>query len=421
MIDATVLLLTFTDQYGWGFSGKNDIFLNCSTDVDDAWYGSLCQVFRSVIRYDIYKGANRGGVCAANLEITEIAQTYLPRYVFYPCNFSGIVTEATLIGLRKMGCLVVADFFDDDALFKSLSKWMVPCLDYVITHVPPLVEEYERLGARCVLTPAIPVNPSIYRKLHKREKVYDSTFVGSLYQYRLDYLADIAARGAIVSYLGGGNENKVHSARMVEIFNQSRINLNFSSGQAGRCIIVGRVFEIPLCGGFLLTEYFPGLERWFEIGYEIECFETAQEAAEKIQYYLKHSDEREQIATRGYERAHREYTGPVLLSKVFCEIEDDLCKHGHPELIPPVSGANTLRQTDAEQYYKWVRALLKSPPPLRDEWHATANLVLATNPEHKAANRLLQRAKKWGDPEPLIGRMRLVAYRILSKVSYSIL
>jgi hypothetical protein len=420
MLDGTVLLLTFTDQYRWGFSGKNGIFLNCSTDVDNYWHGAVSQVFKDVLRYDIYKGANIGGICAANREIIEIAETYLPKYVIYPCNFSGIVTEATFTMLRRMGCIVVADFFDDDVYFEPLSRWMLPCIDYVVTHVRGLVAEYERLGARCILSPAIPMNPSILRRLNNLDKLYDATFVGSLYSYRRDYLTDIAAHGAMVSYLGGGNESKIHSARMVKIFNQSRINLNFSSGQAGRRIIVGRVFEVPLCSGFLLTEYFPGLERLFEIGREIECFETAQEAAGKIKYYLKHSDEREQIATRGYERAHREYTGPVLLSRVFREIEDDLCRRGRPELIPPASGVNTLRQTYAEKYYKWVRALLKSPPPLRDEWHATANLVHVTNPEHKAAERLLQRAKKFGDPEPLVGRMRMAAYRVLSMVSYCV-
>ncbi len=410
MIESTVLLLTFTDQYRWGASGRNGIILNCSTDVDDDYYGSLCQVFRRVIRYDIYKGANRGGICAANREIIEIAQTYLPKYVFYPCNFSGIVTEATLIEFRKMGCIVVADFFDDDLLFEPFSMWMVSCLDYVITHVPTLVERYEKLGFRCLFTPNIPMNPAILRKLDNQDKLYNATFIGSLYPYRRDYIEDIAASGAIINYLGGGNENKIQSATMVKIFNQSRINLNFSSGLADRSIIVGRVFEVPLCGGFLLTQYFPDLEQQFDIGREIECFKTPQEAAEKIQYYLKHPDECEEIAARGYERAQRDYTGPVVLSKVFREIEDDLCKRGRPKLIPPVSAVNTLRKADADKYYRWVNFFLESPMPMRDAWRETAELVLATNPEHQGAKRLLQRAKKWGDAQLFSGRLKLMKW-----------
>jgi len=416
MIDATVLLLTFTDQHEWGFSGKKGIFLNCSTDVDNNWYGSISQVFKDVLRCDIYKGANVGGICAANRDIIEIAKTYHPKYVIYPCNFSGIVTEATLTALRRMGCIVVADFFDDDVYFEPLSRWMLPCIDYVVTHVRTLVAEYERLGSRCILTPAIPMNPSLLRKLDNQEKLYDATFVGTLHSYRRDYLADMASRGITVSYLGGGNENKLPYARMVKVFNQSRINLNFASGE-GRRIIVGRVFEVTLCGGFLLTEYHPDLEHWFEIGREIVCFETAAEAAEKIRYHLQHSDEREEIAARGYSRALRDYSGPEILRKLFLEIEDDLCKRGRPEQVPPVIGVNSLHQWDAKKYYRWVLTLLKSPVPLRDAWRETAELVLATNPAHDEAKRLLQRAEKWGDPEPFLGRLRLAAQWLLVKVS----
>ncbi len=177
-METTVLLLTLTDQHHWGFAKK--IHLNCRTDVDDAYYGSLTQVSSGVIRYDIFKGANIGGICSANREIIEIVQTYHPRYVLYPCNFSGIITEATLIALREMDCIVVVDFFDDDNLFECYCRWMIPCLDYVITHVPRLVEKYEDLGARCILTPAMPFNPAIHRKLNNQEKFYDATFVGQL-------------------------------------------------------------------------------------------------------------------------------------------------------------------------------------------------------------------------------------------------
>ena len=421
MIDATVLFLTFTDQQRWGFSGKMGINLNCSTDLDDKW-GSVYQVFKSVLRYDIFRGANIGGICAANREIIEIAETYHPKYVIYPCNFSGIVTEATLTTIRRIGCVVVGYFFDDDTYFETLSRWMIPYMDYFVTgaNARGIVAAYERFGARCILGLPFPINPAIFRKLDNQKKLYNATFVGSLIANRREYLADIASHGVDVRYLGGGLTNKLHYARMVKIYNQSRINLNFSSGQipgpAARHI-TGRVFDIPMCGGFLLTEYAIGLEACFEIDREIVCFETAAEAAEKICYYLQHSDEREEIAARGYVRAQRDYTGKKMLRKVFLEIEDDLRKRGRPEQIAPVIGLNPLRQTDAEQYYRWVRALLKSPAPLRNAWRETAELVLATNPAHEGATRLLQRAKKWGHPEPFLGRLRLAAQWLLFKVS----
>jgi len=420
MIDATVLFLTFTDQQRWGFSGKMGIDLNCSTDLDDNWYGPMCQVFKSVLRYDIFRGANIGGVCAANREIIEIAEAYHPKYVIYPCNFSAIVTEATLTTLRRIGCVVVGYFFDDDTYFEILSRWMIPYIDYSVSGGNTrggMVAAYERLGARCILGVPFPMNPAIFRKLEGVEKLYDATFVGGLHANRREYLADIASHGVDVRYLGGGHGNKMHYTRMVKIYNQSRINLNFTSGQilgtAARHL-TGRIFEITMCGGFLLTEYAIGLEDYFEIGREIACFETAVEAAEKIRYYLQRPDEREKIASCGHMRALRDYTGPKMLHEVFLAIETDLCKRGRPKPGAPAVSVNALRRTDAQQYYHWTQALLKSPRPLRDAWRETADLVLATNPAHEGAKRLLQRSERWGDPNPVLFRFSDAVYGLAS-------
>ncbi len=418
MIDASVLFLTFTDQERLGFSGKKWINLRCPEDVDDNWYDPMCQVFTNVLRYDTFRGANIGGICQANREIIEIAETYHPKYVIYPCIFIGIVTEATLTALLKICCIVVGYFFDDDSYFEAVSRWMVPYIDYFVSAGDTrggIIAAYENLGARCILGVPLPRNPAIFCKLKGVEKLYNATFIGRTYSNRLEYFANISNHGSDVKYLGGGYEHKVHSSKIVKIYNQSRINLNFTKGCASTSDrhITGRVFEVTLSGGFLLTEYAVGLENYFEIGREIECFETAQEAAEKIQYYLKHSDEREQIAECGYLRAQREYTGQVQLSRVFREIEDDLCKRGRPVLPTPVNGINLLRQIDAREYFKWACVLRKSPPPLRDEWYATAELVLFTNPRHKTAKRLLRRAKKWGSPEPMAIRLCMVVYQIL--------
>lgn len=425
MINATVLFLTYTDQQKWGFSGKMCIDLNCVYDLDDNWYGPMCQVFTNVLRYDTFRGANIGGICQANREIIEIAETYHPKYVIYPCNYSSIVTEGTLLTLRKIGCIVVGYFFDDDEYFETKSRWMVPYIDYFISTGDTrggIVEAYKNVGGRCILGVPLPTNPAIFCKQKGVEKLYNATFVGAMKANRLEYIEKIAGYGADVKYLGGGHWQKVHFSQMVKIYNQSRINLNFSSlhtnlsHNARR--ILGRVFEIVLSGGFLLTEYASGIENYFEVGSEIVCFDNAREAAEKIKYYLKHSDEREQIAECGYKKAQRDYTGQIRINKVFSEIEDDVLKHGRPELIPPKQGSeNTvLHQNDAYEYFKWACALRKSPPPLRNEWYATTELVLNTNPQHKEAKRLLLRAKRWGYPEPLLIRLFVATARVFISI-----
>lgn len=67
-------------------------------------------------------------------------------------------------------------------------------------------------------------------------------------------------------------------------------------------------FEINACGGFQLSYYVEGLERHYQIGDEIALYASPEELVEKACYYLKHEDEREVVAQRGYERRLREHT-----------------------------------------------------------------------------------------------------------------
>lgn len=81
--------------------------------------------------------------------------------------------------------------------------------------------------------------------------------------------------------------------------------------------IKGRNFEVPGCGAFLLTEYVDHLEDYYEIGKEVECFRSLKELVEKIDYYLKHEEERERIAKAGYERTMREHTWEKRFNDIF--------------------------------------------------------------------------------------------------------
>jgi hypothetical protein len=71
--------------------------------------------------------------------------------------------------------------------------------------------------------------------------------------------------------------------------------------------IKGRIAEICLCGGFVLSEYVPGIEEVFEVDKEIAVFHSGDEMVEKIKFYLEHEDDRETIASNGYIRALRDY------------------------------------------------------------------------------------------------------------------
>jgi len=73
-----------------------------------------------------------------------------------------------------------------------------------------------------------------------------------------------------------------------------------------------RCFEIPATMTFMLSEYTDDLNEMFREGVEAEYFRSKEEMIDKIQYYLKHDDKREQIAQSGYKK----------LIKMRCEVTD---------------------------------------------------------------------------------------------------
>ncbi len=95
---------------------------------------------------------------------------------------------------------------------------------------------------------------------------------------------------------------------MPKVFQASRINLNMTM----RPIETGlsqRIWDVLACGGFLLTNYQAEIPDYFEIGKDLETYESMEELEEKVRYYLSHEEERMEIAISGYEKvaAHHSY------------------------------------------------------------------------------------------------------------------
>ena len=91
------------------------------------------------------------------------------------------------------------------------------------------------------------------------------------------------------------------------IFNQSKININMTA-KSIRTGLPLRIFDILGCGGFLITNYQAELPEFFEIGTDLVAYESLEDLKEKCLYYLKHEDERKQIAENGYNKVNELHT-----------------------------------------------------------------------------------------------------------------
>ena len=71
-----------------------------------------------------------------------------------------------------------------------------------------------------------------------------------------------------------------------------------------------RVFDVPACGGFLLTDWREQMDGLFEPGLEAACYKDKEEIGGLIRHFLDHPEERLKIATAARKRvlAEHDYT-----------------------------------------------------------------------------------------------------------------
>jgi hypothetical protein len=103
--------------------------------------------------------------------------------------------------------------------------------------------------------------------------------------------------------------NVSYGLGLSSLYFHSKININVFHEQCTDSTN-SRVYDVLAAGGFLLTEERPCLAREFQEGRHFATFSSATEAREKVQYYLAHEEEREEMAREGQRHvlAHHTFT-----------------------------------------------------------------------------------------------------------------
>ena len=378
MINKTIILLTYYYQPElrnhrlMKYVGR---YLGAYLPWDIYLYEPLRKIFSRVILYDYLQRMTEIGVKAVNEEITAMVAKERPGYVLWT-SWRHDILEPTLEAIKQQGSTVIGWFFDDEWRFDDYSRWWVPYLDYCVTNALEAVPRYKELGARVIYT--IPnTGLAFSRDWSKIEENYDVSFVGGIdVADREAYLNVLRRRNIPVHIVGTKSGGYVSFEDMIRIFQTSKINLNFSKDISRRMNlqIKGRVFQVCMAGGFMLTEYAPGLENYFEIGREIVCFHDTAEMIDKINYYLERDEERLAIARAGWQRATNEHSSSHMVAKVFREIEEDLTSREmdispKPGLLKQRMSLWT-RRHPSRYHFQWARTLLEEnykEIPWRDE------------------------------------------------------
>jgi len=76
-------------------------------------------------------------------------------------------------------------------------------------------------------------------------------------------------------------------------------------------------------GGFLLTNYVPGLESILTKGEHLDWYHSIQECLDLIDCYLNHEHQRQRIAQSGCEYVHQHHTWDTVINGIISRIEHD--------------------------------------------------------------------------------------------------
>jgi spore maturation protein CgeB len=285
-------------------------------------------------------------------EVHEIA----PIDVFFGYVSGRLLFPSTVRAIGLMGIPTVNMFLDDRTKFygrleptgfagmADIANTFTLCW----TSTEDAVKLYESVGARVIYLPE-GANPNIYKRMNIQFDI-DVSFVGQCYGQRPKAIEYLQSKGLNVQAFGRGwSTGEIPVNELVKIYSRSRINLGFGTVGNSKDLfcLKGRDFEVPMSGGFYLTQYHPELENWFEIGKEIVCYHDLEDLSEKIRFYLDHSEEAEKIRQVAYEKFTREHTWVSRFRRVFKEIgllnEQDK-KVGSPKDLTAVNPAenNTL-------------------------------------------------------------------------------
>jgi spore maturation protein CgeB len=288
-------------------------------------YDTLLHMGLDVAAFDYMELTARLGRPAMNRRLREVVAADKPDLLFVVL-FTDQFDRGTFRSISDRGATVTFNWFcDDHWRFDSYSRHWAPEFHWVSTTDSQAVAKYAAIGCTNVVKTQWACNHYLYQP-RQGEPCWDVSFIGQPHGTRAGVIAALGRAGIRVYCRGyGWPAGRVSQDEMIEVFSRSQINLNLSNAsnpwwrlwRRRRDQIKGRNFEVPGCGGFLLTQPADDLEHYFEFDREIVCASTTDDLVDQIRYYLSHDAERAAVAASGLARTRRDHTYERRFTDIF--------------------------------------------------------------------------------------------------------
>lgn len=341
-------------KYDYGIPGQGYSFEH------ENFYDTLVHMGYDILYFDFMSIYQELGSEELNRRLWETVKTEKPALLFCFLFKEEINRDVMRRITEETDTVTLNWFADDHWKFDNYSRFWAPCFNWVVTTASSALPKYAAIGYKNVIKSQWACNHYTYLKLDLPMQ-YDVTFVGKAHGIRRQIIYALQNAGINVVTWGDGWKNgRASQEDMIRIYNQSRININLANAsmrgkglekpirivekrseslgrQMRRAVgrfydyildsdggersqIKGRNFEVPGCGGFLLTDPADNLSDYYDVGCEVVCFDSQRDMIDKIRYYLAHEEERIGIAEAGYQRTMRDHTYEKRFQEIFNRI-----------------------------------------------------------------------------------------------------
>ncbi len=358
-----ILVVILKDDYGVPERGPSYEY--------NYFYQSLKDMGEEVQLFDF--GPYLTNIEKLQTDLLKAADAFQPDLIFFTL-YQNQFAFKTLDTLREK-YLTVNWFCDDQWRFNDFSSKYCHHFSFVVTTDPLAIAKYEQVGYQnAILSQWATREALVTLEQDSVEYLHDVTFIGGANPFRQWFVRQLKQRGVNIQAFGSGWPNgRITYQQMNGLFLQSRINLNISNSKnydirfitsswenlknfrttpKNKEQMKGRHFEIPAFGGFQLSNYVEFLENYYTIGKEIAIYNTIDDLADKIRYYLEHEELRQSITLAGFERTRREHLYVNRFQQIWKEIERRLADRPnvqvielHDELFPQAKVVNYMSAT----------------------------------------------------------------------------
>jgi spore maturation protein CgeB len=312
-----ILYVALGDDYGDPARGPSYEHIN--------FHDSLVRMGHDVVHFDYVARLRCVGYEQMNAELAGLLSSSFDFgfFVLFEEQIDRGVLDRT-VSARSFP--IVNWFCDDHWRFERYSKYWTTAFDLSITTYRRAATWHLSAGQHNVLCTQWACNHWVYAPMPSNAH-WGVTFVGQPHGRRREVIDRLRRAGIDVAVWGyGWKSGRLRLEEMISVFSNSTINLNLANASTpkpgflrGRIPsqIKGRNFEVPGCGGFLLTDIAEDLGRYYRIGQEVAVFKTARQLEMACRYYLRNPEEALAIAAEGRERTLREHTYELRFHEIF--------------------------------------------------------------------------------------------------------